>query len=215
MSTSRLLKHNPKFGKEYTQSEVMTKYIDCVENHTSLKRGCPVFNGASLFGDSFDEKLTQWYSHCINTMTKSPNTMHKFGSCGSLTSQDFANLMVVLRPFINEYFGEKYCNKLKLYQQFSVHYSTATDRKLDEHVDDSDITINICLKNTFGSKSSTIHFNESPDTLFSKSESKPFGISLSRGDVLIHKGNRAHYVTDIGNNNEGERCNLILWLKYC
>jgi hypothetical protein len=210
-----LLKHNPKYGDEYEQSEVMTKYINCVENHMSLKRGCPVFNGISLLGDEFDKKLDQWYDHCVNTMTQSPNTMHKFGSNGSLTTQDLANLMMTLRPFINEYFGEKYCDKLALYQQFSVHYSVITDKKLDKHVDDSDITINICLKNTFGFGSSTIHFDDSPDTLFSKSENKPFGISLSRGDIMIHKGNHAHYVTDIGNNKTGERCNLILWLKYC
>ena len=37
---------------------------------------------------------------------------------------------------------------MELYKDFSVHYSKTKDKKLQKHVDDSDITINICLQNT-------------------------------------------------------------------
>lgn len=34
-----------------------------------------------------------------------------------------------------------------MFTDFSVHYGNGYDSYLAEHVDDSDITINICLKN--------------------------------------------------------------------
>lgn len=49
--------------------------------------------------------------------------MHKYGSKGALTSSDIDYLLAGLR-------------------QFSVRYSSVTDKKLDEHTDDSGKTIN-------------------------------------------------------------------------
>ena len=62
---------------------------------------------------------------------------------------------------------------------------------MDEHVDDSDITINICLKNK--NDFTGLRFNEIPDTLFScKNTNKTIFASMNEGDILIHCGKQRH-----------------------
>ena len=204
-------------NKMHNIKEGTQRFIESIDNELSLFRGCPVVNGVKFFGMQFEEKIDEWYKICMKNISSSPNTMHKYGSKGALTSCDIDYLLVGLRQFINDYF-EDHANSEKtlyLYQQFSVHYSSVTDKKLDEHMDDSDITINICLKNTINDLSTHINFVDTPRTLFSKKSNKSFQVSLKKCEIMIHKGNQIHSVSNLISLNENsERCNIILWLKY-
>lgn len=210
--------HNKNFGEEYVMSPVMETYVNSTNDGKGLLQGCPVFNGVTLFGTKFASMLDNWYENCMNNISYSPNSMSKYGSSDTMTTDEYNYIMRTLRPFIDEYFRDNnyepyYFHRLKLVGQFCVHYSQSTDKKLDIHTDDSDITINICLKNTFAPNTSTINFTTTNDALFSTKKNNLTSISLEKGDILIHKGSHEHYVTNI-NNQQGERCNLILWLKF-
>ena len=117
--------------------------------------------------------------------------------------------------YIYEIYGIDASRKCFVFTNFSVHYGYFHDQKLDEHVDDSDITVNICLKNT--QNFTGLKFNQTPDTLFSFKHNKPILVDMEEGDVLIHSGKQPHEVCQKVVNSEnkfGERVNLVIWLKF-
>lgn len=208
---------NPSFGN-YITTESMRKYIDIMVNPLFLKRGIALFDGTLLF-PNFEQKLDEWYNISKSKITKSPNTMHKYGAYNVIPPEDVKNLLTSFRPFIDEYFGTSFTKDLVEYSNFSVHYSTSKDTKLDRHIDDSDITINICLKNTFNTPETKILFENVQDTLYSMkpNDIKETYVTLKRGNILIHKGNHVHSTCKMNNDicdNDMERCNIILWFKF-
>ena len=209
------LKHNVTFGVHYEMSQLMEYYIKCLTRLYTLKIGVPVFDGFKIFESDFDKTLDNWYNISNSKLQKSPNTMHKFGASNILTQEEFDLIISIFRPFMGEYFGHEYNAKYKLFADFTVHYSKSFDKKLNVHVDDSDITINICLTNTFDTKETSLSFTDVPNTLFSEKKTNLINnIIFNRGNVAIHKGNHVHCTNSIENNDtDCERCNLILWIK--
>ena len=91
---------------------------------------------------------------------------------------------------------------------FTIRYTTnELDRNLSRHLDQSQITFNLCLHNddSIGSK---IWFNGVRDDINTMNEN--ISISLSTNEAIIHSGQHWHSTEDIEN---GERINLILWFR--
>ena len=204
---------NKKYGVSYEMSQVMINYINCLKNKSLLKKGIAIFNSKLLDIDFIDDL----YKIAISKIDKSPNSLHLYGNSKIVPVNIKETLISLFSPFINEYFGMDYTKKMLLFHDFSVHYGKNYDKKLITHVDDSDITINICLKNNL--LKTELEFTGIVDTLFSNQNSfENFLINLEQGDILIHRGNHPHKVNQISTidlkNDESERVNAILWFKY-
>lgn len=209
------MRHNPKFGETYEVSPAMNNYLASLKNQQFLRYGLSLFTSQFIFGEKHEQIIDDLYKRSIHKIEGSPNTMHKYGASNVINSGELEQLKKILLPYIYEVFDVDPCKKCTLFTDFSVHYGFLRDDKLDEHVDDSDITVNICLKNT--KEFTGLKFNQIPDTLFSIKANKPILVNLDKGDVLVHSGKQRHEV--IKNYEKetvdyGERVNLILWLKF-
>ena len=214
MFTNKLPPHNTLFGITYEMSPVMKNYIDWLVNPYYLRYGLAIFEGSKVLGDEYQETIAQLYQTSINKLTKSPNSMHKYGSENVINSDTLNKLLFQLTPFIQEYYGLDLTKDLQLFYDFTVHYGKTLDHELKEHIDDSDITINICLRNDF--KNTGLIFTQTINTLFSKKSNKSIEVNMNPGDILIHSGKQPHqvisYQEDFQDSTK-ERVNLILWLK--
>lgn len=212
------MKHNPKFGETYLMSPTMLIYQNSLISKQLLRYGLSSFTSEFVFGKNYKQTLENMYNTSLCELKKSkepPNTMHKYGASNIVTTNEFDNLKMMLLPYIHEMYGIDPCKKCYLFTDFSVHYGSSYDRKLNEHVDDSDITINICLKNTL--KYTGLKFTHTPDTLFSVKSGNATFVNFEEGDILIHSGKQRHMVQQLTDEqilDYGERVNLILWLKF-
>lgn len=119
-------------------------------------------------------------------------------------------------------FIDRYINKaLKLlfnidtsldhHHAFVVSYQIGKDEKLDFHVDDSDLTLNICLGRSFEGGSlffGGVRCNHHLGTPVEKDENVTINHKVGR--ALIHLGHHRHSAQHI---TSGERHNLIIWCK--
>jgi hypothetical protein len=215
------IKHNPKFGETYEASPVMKTYLQSLKSLSLLRYGLSFFTSEFIFGEKYEQILESMYNRSLCKIGVSPNTMYKYGASDVITMDELDKLKMSLLPYIYEVFGIDPCKKCYLFTNFSVHYSNYHDTKLDEHMDDSEITVNICLKNT--QNFTGLKFNQIPDTLFSfkdvedVKEDKTILVNLEMGDILIHSGKQRHEVVQTvleDTNHNGQQVNLILWFKF-
>ena len=209
----KTLTHNTQFGITYQMSPVMKNYIDCLVNPYYLRYGLAIFHGNKIFGDDYQDIIHNMYQTSIQKLGISPNSMHKYGAENVIGMDQLNKLLFELTPFIQEYFGLDPTKNLQLFYDFTVHYGKNLDRELKEHVDDSDITINICLKNDF--KNTGLIFTQTVNTLFSRASNKSIEVHMKSGDILIHSGKQPHQVISYQEDlkDSMERVNLILWFK--
>lgn len=209
------MRHNPKFGESYEVSPAMNNYLTRLKNPQFIRYGLSLFTSEFIFGEKHEQIIDDLYKKSLHKMERSPNTMHKYGASDVINSDELEQLKNRLLPYIYEVFDVNPCKECTLFTDFSVHYGFLRDEKLDEHVDDSDITVNICLKNTKGFTG--LKFNQIPDTLFSIKSNKCIMVNLEKGDVLVHSGKQRHEVIKNFEKESidcGERVNLVLWLKF-
>ena len=94
---------------------------------------------------------------------------------------------------------------------YVVRYGDEMDRELGFHVDDSLLTINVCLNDGFLGSELVFEGVRCPshmDTLCSASER--VCIEHKKGFMVLHYGKNRHYVNSIVS---GERYNLIIWCQ--
>jgi len=92
---------------------------------------------------------------------------------------------------------------------YVVRYGQLWDQDLGFHVDESFLTLNICLNDTFSGSELIFKGERCPrhiDT--SSSPDEQFSIPHKKGRMIIHPGKNRHYVKPI---SSGERYNLIIW----
>lgn len=180
-----------------------------------LKRGIISFDMASLFGEAKSEHfMSTLYDRANTQIQRSPNTLHAYGSNDVISGDELRLLLTRINPFIYEYYGIAPSIELRLFTDFSIHYSADRDIRLQRHTDDSDITINICLFNTLESDGCLLKFCGILDTPFTLSDpGKDTLFQFRRGIMLVHRGSNIHETTPL-ENAVGERCNLVIWLKF-
>lgn len=88
-----------------------------------------------------------------------------------------------------------------------------TRKALVPHVDDAEVTINVCLSSSFTGGSLRFHGLRSPDkttVAYELPEPNQFNYQHRLGRAVMHLGNHFHEVLDV---TSGERHVLIMWLR--
>jgi len=138
-----------------------------------------------------------------------PNSMHTSGIV--LEPLGLSPAMAVIRkevihPLAQVLFPE--FDTLDSQYGFVATYGDGLDRDLGFHVDDSEVTLNLCLRHdsdggqvVFQGRRCGAH-RQTPH-----SPEEEVGVILAPGDALIHAGAHRHLVAPVS----GERRNLIVW----
>jgi len=111
-----------------------------------------------------------------------------------------------LSPFTKLYFSNHFGADLDYFHCFSVRYKIGEDLNLALHVDDSEVTFNVCLGKEF--KGGLLNFYGEKGTPSDKKEQ--FAYEHHIGTGILHSGLHWHEAEKI---TEGERDNLILWCR--
>ena len=138
--------------------------------------------------------------------------MHKFAFSCDKVDFDYSGILEQYQDLINYYFLEQKEKSLKIFSGFFIHYEHGFDQRLDLHTDDSDITFNLCLGDTF--EGSNVIYVGSQINKISKNpkdHGQDIKTSLLKGLGQIFRGRHPHYTEKILN---GSRWNLVLWCKY-
>ncbi|KAJ4709844.1 2-oxoglutarate (2OG) and Fe(II)-dependent oxygenase superfamily protein [Melia azedarach] len=137
------------------------------------------------------ENFERWV-HDTKFRIMRPNTMNKFGA----VLDDFG-LETMLDKLMNDFicpiskvfFSEVGGSTLDSHHGFVVEYGTDRDVELGFHVDDSEVTLNVCLE--------------------TKSE-EIFDYSHVPGRAILHRGRHRHGARA---TTSGSRVNLLLWCR--
>jgi hypothetical protein len=107
---------------------------------------------------------------------------------------------------------------LRYHHAFTVRYAPTQDKKLDKHVDNADITLNVCLGRE-GFKGGHLLFQGGRDSAVVRlprtlhryaAEEQEHRVDHEIGTGLIHLGSHIHQAVKL---EAGERINLIVWSK--
>ncbi|XP_027365876.1 uncharacterized PKHD-type hydroxylase At1g22950-like [Abrus precatorius] len=143
-----------------------------------------------------------------------PNTMNQFGAVlddfGMETMLD--RLMNdFISPISRVFFPEHGGSSLDSHHGFVVEYGINRDVDLGLHVDDSEVSLNICLGKQFSD--GELFFRGVRCDEHINSETQPeeiFGYSHVPGRAILHSGRHRHGAKP---TTSGNRINLILWCR--
>lgn len=141
---------------------------------------------------------------------KSPNTMNRYGVIlddfgfnsflETLMKKNISILSSILYP---EWGGDG--DSLNGHHGFAVEYKIGKDEKLNYHIDNCEITLNVCLCKKF--EGGSLLFNGIRNHPSENIENFRFDHIPRLG--ILHVGQHWHSATKI---TKGERYNLILWI---
>lgn len=117
----------------------------------------------------------------------------------------------ILETIVNSLFPNKVKIRFDSTHSYIVRYGPEYDRELGLHVDDSLITMNLCLNDGFSGSDLILNGTRCPIHMNTHcSDNKETCIKHEKGVMILHAGKNRHYVTPI---EEGERYNLIVWCQ--
>jgi hypothetical protein len=180
-------------------------------------KGGNIFHGQILsytFCDFIMKKVRKYELDKKNKRTKPVNSMHANAILiDELDISDHIKILVNLILLKTIYSLFPRCTGIPFdsLHSYIVRYSDNLDTDLGFHVDDSLVTINLCLNDKFVGSDLIFKGIRCPihvDTPSTNSE----GISIKhkKGFMVLHDGKNRHYVNSI---QEGERYNLIIWCQ--
>ena len=205
-----------KFNPNYLDTEFLKKLQNkrsaLQEEHNNIYFG-------KIFNDKFlklvMDKIKNYELNEKEFPFKTANSMHR-----NAISVSELGLNKFLSDFVNNYFFKfaklLYPERVKKNRFDGIHsyivrYGDGYDHYLDFHVDDSLVTLNLCLNEGFLGAELNFKGERCPihiDTPSLKNEE--FNINHEKGFVVIHDGKNRHYVNNI---IEGKRYNLIIWCQ--
>ena len=118
-----------------------------------------------------------------------------------------------LQPWVEAHFGAHLQGPLIEYHAYVVEYSPESQTDLGFHVDDSQVTMNLCLGRDF--EGSELYFEGPRCALHVDSPSRPeepFVWQHRPGVAVLHAGKNRHGVRPIW---KGRRWSLIVWFVWC
>jgi hypothetical protein len=141
-----------------------------------------------------------------------PNTMNNYGTV--LDSMGFSPLMQQMMtewvgPFASMLYADVGGGSLDRHHGFIVDYAIGKDTSLDFHVDESDVTLNVCLGKQF--TGGELYFGGVRCRLCQETLPLPgeeFDVVHAPGRAILHRGKHRHAAKPI---TSGDRSNLILW----
>lgn len=161
-------------------------------------------------------ELHAFEHHCARTNTKPtrPNSMNAYGVVLSELSLQYAMddlLARCVRPLATAVLATHHAATLDHQHAFVVDYAVGGDRSLDLHVDDSEVTLNVCLGWEFEGAAVRFEGVRCEDHRADPSDaSERFEWTPRPGSALLHAGANRHCVTEL---RDGRRTNLIVWAR--
>lgn len=136
-----------------------------------------------------------------NSSNDQINSMHDYSSNHPFTEQQIigmGNRAYGLMVSISKRYQDRFSQHIwpKFYVGFSITYDKSNNKKLKRHIDDSWITINLCLK------------NENVQGTIIKFGAKNHCINIPENYACIHFGDVPHETTPLV---QGKRTNVVLW----
>ncbi|GAB2280023.1 2-oxoglutarate and iron-dependent oxygenase domain-containing protein cp2 [Dionaea muscipula] len=159
------------------------------------------------------ENFEKWVSETKFRIMR-PNTMNKYGAVlddfGLDTMLD--KLMVdYIQPLSKVFFSEVGGSTLDSHHGFVVEYGIDRDNDLGFHVDDAEVTLNVCLGKQFSG--GELFFRGVRCDKHVNTEMQPeeiFDYCHIPGRAVLHRGRHRHGARA---TTEGNRINLILWCR--
>jgi hypothetical protein len=138
-----------------------------------------------------------------------PNSMNNYGiiidELGYRSAIESLMKKYVL-PISSLFYSDFYGSSLDKHHCFLVRYKPGEDLDLALHIDDAEVTLNVCLGKAF--TGGTLNFYGIKDT--PDQHQLNITIEHKKGVALLHLGTHYHEANKI---EDGERCNLILWCR--
>ena len=165
------------------------------------------------FGLKLIQEMDHFESFCLKngTLPKRPNSMNRYGAIlkeiglGHVMSQIVSVYINPLSAFFFRHIGAS----LDSNHSFLVDYELGKDRDLSFHVDQSDVTLNVCLGSEFTGGSlffGGVRCNQHTSTNVLSYEA--VSVNHTVGRALLHLGKHRHLASPV---ESGRRTNLIIW----
>ncbi|KAK7269819.1 hypothetical protein RIF29_22572 [Crotalaria pallida] len=143
-----------------------------------------------------------------------PNTMNQFG----VVLDDFGMeamlqsfMETFIRPLSEVFFTEFGGSSLESHHGYVVEYGTNRDLDLGFHVDDAEVTLNVCLGKQFSGGELYFRGVRCDNHVNSQIQSEEiFDYSHVPGQAVLHSGRHRHGVRP---TTSGHRLNLIIWCR--
>ncbi|XP_019164903.1 PREDICTED: uncharacterized PKHD-type hydroxylase At1g22950 isoform X1 [Ipomoea nil] len=159
------------------------------------------------------ENFEKWV-HETKFRIMRPNTMNKFGA----VLDDFGMETMLeklmedfIRPISKVFFSEVGGSTLDTHHGFVVEYGMDRDVDLGFHVDDSEVTLNVCLGKQFSG--GELFFRGIRCEKHVNTETQPeesFDYAHVPGRAVLHRGRHRHGARA---TTAGQRINLLLWCR--
>eukprot|EP00301_Raphidiophrys_heterophryoidea_P027497 c9685_g1_i2.p1 GENE.c9685_g1_i2~~c9685_g1_i2.p1 ORF type:complete len:439 (+),score=106.99 c9685_g1_i2:139-1317(+) len=174
-----------------------------------------------LFTSEFCEKFVAEIKHleawaaANNVKIQRPNSMNNYGVIVDLIGMEsFLDELTqrVALQIASKHFPDFGGATLNSHHGFVVEYALLKDKQLSFHVDDSEVTLNVCL-GCPGFEGGNLFFRGIRCAHHRQTESDPgesVQVKHEIGTAVIHAGKHRHGALDV---EAGERYNLILWCR--
>lgn len=159
------------------------------------------------------ENFEKWVNEAKFRIMR-PNTMNKYGAVlddfGLETMLD--KLMeAYIRPLSKVFFAEVGGSTLDSHHGFVVEYGKDRDVDLGFHVDDSEVTLNVCLGKQFTGGELFFRGTRCEKHVNTGSQTEEiFDYSHVPGRAVLHRGRHRHGARA---TTSGHRVNLLLWCR--
>ncbi|KAE9600244.1 putative procollagen-lysine 5-dioxygenase [Lupinus albus] len=159
------------------------------------------------------ENFEKWVTEAKFRIMR-PNTMNRYGA----VLEDFGfetmlnNLMEgFIRPLSRVFFAEVGGASLDSHHGFVVEYGQDRDIDLGFHVDDSEVTLNVCLGKQFSGGELFFRGTRCEKHVNTDTQSEEiFDYSHAPGKAVLHCGRHRHGARA---TTSGHRVNLLLWCR--
>ena len=203
------------FNKNYLSKECQTTSVDYREHFQEL--GDQIYSG-KILTDVFCEDILQRVRYfdeqanvdCFN----SANSMHQSALLSTEIGIDrlvrsFVDLFV--RDIAPQILSERLRLPIDEIHSYIIRYGQSLGRELGFHVDDSFLTLNICLNEGFTGSELVFEGERCPTHVdYNSSENERVCINHKKGAMVVHPGKNRHFVNYI---SSGKRCSLIIWCQ--
>eukprot|EP01121_Diplochlamys_sp_Union-15-3_P005975 TRINITY_DN1635_c0_g3_i1.p1 TRINITY_DN1635_c0_g3~~TRINITY_DN1635_c0_g3_i1.p1 ORF type:complete len:495 (-),score=52.89 TRINITY_DN1635_c0_g3_i1:62-1546(-) len=176
-----------------------------------LKQESPSVYSFQMFNPYFCSILLEELMNYENSNLpkQRPNSMNNYGLI--LNDIGYEELMDELvekyiRPLSSLLYSEWHGKTIDRHHSFMVQYMEGQDINLDMHVDDAEVTLNVCLNNNFTGSGLTFCGCVGQPEFFQYR----FTFTHLMGRAVLHPGKQRHGADNI---LSGSRYNLIVWCR--
>lgn len=192
-------------------TQAFEKFINVVprQHRYLIRKGILVVPIKTIYM-KYHEKKNEFVEKIYSGNEISSNTMHKTTSIVPLTHDEINGINDIVWYFVREYYGLWNKSQPSYSGGFSIIYNDENNTELEEHVDDSLYTVNMCIRKTH-IDGNEIVFSGSKSNCYDKTFTNRYQFVITEEDyVVIHMGNHPHKTNKL---IEGERANIVLWFK--